>query len=177
MTQSVHPLTFWALNFWKIKFVHTVCHFLLGRRILFHKVIQVWEWPSNFISRYDWIQFIWKWMDLLKWRKPSNHPFMGALSRLSLKMNHFSTWSNPSDTSFGSALSYICLQNESIFLNDANRPTIHSWALYRDFQHLNFCIFFQIWCSLEKQKYEFVLTRGKRYVFLDNQNMKNIHDS
>ena len=50
-------------------------------------------------------------------------------------------------------------------------------SAFEYFQHFDFCILFQILCSLEKQKYGFVLTWGKKYSFLDNQNMKDIHDS
>ena len=100
-----------------------IFHFFLGRRIFFHKVIQVWEFPSNFISRYDWIQLIWKKFILssVMW-KPSIY---GCF--IEIKWITFSTWRKPSDPSFVGVSSYIFLYN------DASRPTIHLWALYRDF--------------------------------------------
>ena len=146
-----------------------------------------------------------RFINFSKWRKSSNHLFMGASSRFSFK-------------------------NEWLFQHDANRPIIHLWTLHRKFffkmnrffkmtqavppsiygrfietfslewitfhhdanlprpftfwicswmtgwlkgdweEHeeclrvfstFEFLHFFQIWWSLEKQKYGFLLTRGK----------------
>ena len=157
MTQSVHPppnpgrSIFGKWNFF-------IFHFFLGRRIFFHKVIQVWEFPSNFISRYDWIQFIWKNVILssVMW-KPSIY---GCF--IEIKWITFSTWRKPSDPSFVGASSYNFFKMTPNFNSDWKE---HGKCL-RVFSTFDFLHFFQIWCSLEKQKYGFVLTRGKNILSL-----------
>ena len=60
------------------------------------------------------------------------------------------------------------------------RVTI-DWKIHREclcvFSTFEFSLFFQIWSSLEEQKYGFVLTRGKKCIFLYSQNMKSINEA
>ena len=53
---------------------------------------------------------------------------------------------------------------------------IHKTCLWI-FSTFEFSLFFQIWSSLEKQKYGFLLTRGKKCIFLYSQNMTNISET
>ena len=53
---------------------------------------------------------------------------------------------------------------------------IHKTCLWI-FSTFEFSLFFQIWSSLEKQKYGFLLTRGKKCIFLYSQNMKSISEA
>ena len=60
------------------------------------------------------------------------------------------------------------------------RVTI-DWKIHREclcvFSTFEFSLFFQIWSSLEEQKYGFVLTRRKKCIFLYSQNMKSINEA
>ena len=193
-----------------------IFHFFLGRRIFFHKLIQVWEFPSNFISRYDWIQFIWKtsyfqafYQSFSKWRKLFNRLFMvGFIEIFSLKWITFSTWCNRPiihlwtlhrkfffkmnrffkmtqavpPSIYGRFIETFSLEWIT-FQHDANIPKpftfwICSWMTgwlkgdweehekcLRVFSTFEFLHFFQMWWSLGKQKYGFLLTRGKIIVF------------
>ena len=53
---------------------------------------------------------------------------------------------------------------------------IHKKCL-RKFAKLEFLLFYQIWCSLEKQKVGFVLLAGKKCIFPDTQNMESKSDT
>ena len=108
-----------------------------------------------------------KWIDFLKWRKPSHHLFI--IETFSLEWITFQHDANlPKPFTF-----WICSWMTGWLKGDWEE---HEKCL-RVFSTFEFLHFFQIWWSLEKQKYGFLLTRGKNYSFLDNQNMKNIHYS
>lgn len=78
----------------------TICLWALYRDFLFkmNDFFNMTQTVRSFICGRFIVNFSLKWIDFLKWRKPSHHPFMDASSRLLFRMNHFSTWRKPSET-------------------------------------------------------------------------------
>ena len=127
MTQSVHPPKSWALNFWKIKFVH----------IPFFSRAEDFLSQGNTSLRIS-IKFHFSiWLNTIHLKKL--HIIKRDVKTIYLwvlyrdKINHFFNMTQ-------TVRSFICgrfiiyyFYNHSIFYNDASRPTIHLWALYRDF--------------------------------------------
>ena len=128
MTQSVHPPPkSWALNFWKMKFLH----------FPFFSRAEDFLSQGNTSLRIS-IEFHFSiWLNTIDLKKI--HIIKRDVKTIYLwvlyrdKMNHFFNMTQ-------TVRSFICgrfiiyyFYNHSIFYNDASRPTIHLWALYRDF--------------------------------------------
>ena len=74
-----------------------------------------------------------KWFDFLKWRKPSDPSFVGASSYIFFKMNRFFKMTQAVPPSIYGRFSKTFSLKWIIFQHDANRPTLHLWALHHIF--------------------------------------------
>ena len=128
----------------------TICLWALYRDALF-KMIDLFNMTQtvrSFICGWFIVNFSLKWIDFLKWLKPSHHLFMDASSRLSLSKESLFNMTQ----TFRNHLHY---ESALEWLNHWKVIERNMKNAFECFQNLNFCISFKFDDSLTNKNMSF----------------------